>query len=69
MFVCCFVFDFCFVQAGLDIERRYLVANKIDLIEERQVDEDLGQRVCQRAHDADNNEQHVHCSSLLIAIV
>jgi hypothetical protein len=28
------------------MERRYLVANKIDLIEDRQVDEELGQRVC-----------------------
>jgi len=27
------------------MERRYLVANKIDLIEDRQVDEELGQRV------------------------
>jgi hypothetical protein len=27
------------------VERRYLVANKIDLIEYRQVDEELGQRV------------------------
>ena len=34
-----------FFQAGLDMERRYLVANKIDLIEHRQVDEELGQRV------------------------
>lgn len=32
-------------QAGLDLERRYLVANKIDLIEDRQVDEELGRRV------------------------
>lgn len=32
-------------QAGLDIERRYLVANKIDLVEDRQVDEEVGQRV------------------------
>ncbi|CAF4212687.1 unnamed protein product [Rotaria magnacalcarata] len=32
-------------QAGLDLERRYLVANKIDLIEDRKVDEELGQRV------------------------
>ena len=30
---------------GLDMERRYLVANKIDLIEDRKVDEELGQRV------------------------
>ncbi len=36
--------DFIF-QAGLDTERRYLVANKIDLIEDRVVDEELGQRV------------------------
>ncbi|CAF1144826.1 unnamed protein product [Adineta steineri] len=35
-------------QVGLDIERRYLVANKIDLIEDRQVDEDLGQRFALR---------------------
>jgi GTPase SAR1 family protein len=27
------------------MERRYLVANKIDLIEDRQVSEELGQRV------------------------
>lgn len=27
------------------MERRYLVANKIDLIEDRKVDEELGQRV------------------------
>ena len=27
------------------MERRYLVANKIDLVEERKVDEELGQRV------------------------
>ncbi|UJR13994.1 hypothetical protein I4U23_000994 [Adineta vaga] len=35
-------------QAGLDIERRYLVANKIDLIENRKVDEELGQRFALR---------------------
>lgn len=35
-------FDF---QAGLDLERRYLVANKIDLVENRKIDEDVGQRV------------------------
>jgi hypothetical protein len=27
------------------MERRYLVANKIDLIEDRKVDEELGRRV------------------------
>jgi len=35
-------------QAGLDMERRYLVANKIDLIEDRKVDEELGQRFALR---------------------
>ncbi len=33
------------IQAKLDTERRYLVANKIDLVEQRVVDEDEGQRV------------------------
>ena len=39
--------EICFVyfQAGLDLERQYLVANKIDLIDERKIDEELGQRV------------------------
>ncbi|CAF2987613.1 unnamed protein product [Rotaria socialis] len=35
-------------QAGLDLERRYLIANKIDLIEDRKVDEELGQRFALR---------------------
>ncbi|CAF0999127.1 unnamed protein product [Rotaria sordida] len=35
-------------KAGLDLERRYLVANKIDLIEDRKVDEELGQRFALR---------------------
>ncbi|CAF1170593.1 unnamed protein product [Adineta ricciae] len=35
-------------QAGLDIERRYLIANKVDLIEDRKVDEELGQRFALR---------------------
>jgi hypothetical protein len=33
------------LQTGLDLERRYLIANKIDLVEDRQVDEEVGQRV------------------------
>lgn len=35
-------------KAGLDLERRYLVANKIDLVEDRVVDEDLGRRYALR---------------------
>ena len=34
-----------FLQAKLDTERRYLVANKIDLIDNRVVDEEDGRRV------------------------
>jgi len=35
-------------QAGLDLEHRYLVANKIDLSEERKIDEETGQRFASR---------------------
>ncbi|CAF1477207.1 unnamed protein product [Adineta steineri] len=35
-------------QAGLDMERRYLVANKIDLIENRKIDEEQGRRFALR---------------------
>ncbi|CAF4371320.1 unnamed protein product, partial [Rotaria magnacalcarata] len=31
-------------ETGLDVERRYLVANKIDLVLNRQVDEETGRR-------------------------
>ena len=33
------------LQTGLDLERRYLIANKIDLVEDRKIDEEVGQRV------------------------
>ncbi|CAF0955273.1 unnamed protein product [Didymodactylos carnosus] len=35
----------CIEKAGLDLEHRYLVANKIDLSAERVVDEETGHRV------------------------
>ncbi|CAF5058422.1 unnamed protein product, partial [Rotaria magnacalcarata] len=35
-------------ETGLDVERRYLVANKIDLVLNRQVDEETGRRFALR---------------------
>lgn len=58
------------LQTGLDVERRYLIANKIDLIEDRKVDEEVGQRVrvTDRTLSSESRLHEISLSSLFATV-